>query len=353
MWKHADTKENFFYWLDEGEGKDVDLEERPRRRLDAECVRYMSREERKNYLVHIDPQGRFFWEKNGKLVYTSTGFKDSIEGIVPVDDPTPTWRQVTTGEAEIPNPDDDDYSDDGGSSFSGMSTGSHEDKSKYTNNELHDAKGLAKLNHLSANAIMNNVLRKTTKKNTWIFVADTSFRLYIGIKQSGAFQHSSFLRGARVSAAGLIKIKNGQIRQLSPLSGHYAPPVKNFKEFVKTLKEEGADLSRCSISRSYAILLGLEGYMGAKREIRKVRQGIMDVFHPEEKRQRQAAEKDNSKSAELERQHLAKQELLRREDSLSTKLIKKMTLGPEDEEKAKIQQASKESEKLMEIEDKG
>jgi hypothetical protein len=48
-------------------------------------------------------------------------------------------------------------------------------------------------------------------------VADTSFRLYVGIKAKGAFQHSSFLRGARVAAAGLIKIWNGQLRSLTPL----------------------------------------------------------------------------------------------------------------------------------------
>ncbi len=47
--------------------------------------------------------------------------------------------------------------------------------------------------------------------------ADTSFRLYVGIKQSGAFQHSSFLHGARISAAGLIKVKDGQLRSLAPL----------------------------------------------------------------------------------------------------------------------------------------
>lgn len=44
-WKKGETKENFFYWLDYGEGKELDLEDRPRRRLDTELVRYLSREE--------------------------------------------------------------------------------------------------------------------------------------------------------------------------------------------------------------------------------------------------------------------------------------------------------------------
>jgi hypothetical protein len=47
--------------------------------------------------------------------------------------------------------------------------------------------------------------------------SDTSFRLYVGYKQSGAFQHSSFLHGSRIAAAGIIKIKHGQLRKLSPL----------------------------------------------------------------------------------------------------------------------------------------
>jgi hypothetical protein len=70
------------------------------------------------------------------------------------------------------------------------------------------------------------MIRTSLKKgHKWIFVADTSFKLYIGYKQSGAFQHSSFLHGARILAAGLIKIKDGQLRKLSPLSGHVSPPL--------------------------------------------------------------------------------------------------------------------------------
>ena len=44
---------------------------------------------------------------------------------------------------------------------------------------ISDAKGLDKLNHISVDTVMNHMLRKTTKKNTWIFVADTSFRMYV------------------------------------------------------------------------------------------------------------------------------------------------------------------------------
>ncbi|OQN95602.1 hypothetical protein B0A48_18307 [Cryoendolithus antarcticus] len=310
-WKKSETKENFFYWLDEGEGKTLDLEDRPRKRLDSEFVRYLSREERTKYLIRIDGEGRFVFDKNGELVTTSMEFRDSIDGIVSIESKTPTWREVMTGEKEAPRPDTDD---DSISDLSSIGTGKHEDQSKYSNEELHDAKGIKKLGHLSSVNVVNHLLRKTTKTNTWIFVADTSFRLYLGIKQSGAFQHSSFLHGARVAAAGLIKIKHGQLRKLSPLSGHYAPPVRNFREFVRALKEAGADMSRCSISRSYAVLLGLEGYQGAKKHVKLAEQSVKDLINPEEKRKREEAEKDKSQSAETERRVLEQKRL---EDSRS------------------------------------
>ncbi|KAM3420240.1 hypothetical protein BST61_g3529 [Cercospora zeina] len=324
-WMTRDTKENFFYWLDYGEGKSVDLPDRPRERLDREQVRYLSREERKNYLVNIDKQGRFVWNKDGKPITTSPDFKDSIDGIVHSSDATPTWREVTTGVK--PEPKRYDFSDDSSSIASNISTGSHEDSSKYANEEFHDAKGLNKLNHISVDTLMNHLLRKTTKKNTWIFVADTSFRLYVGIKQSGAFQHSSFLKGARVAAAGLIKIKRGQIRKLSPLSGHYAPPVRNFREFLKNLKEEGADLSHLNVSRSYAVILGLEGYLTVKQRAKHVKQGAKDMIDPEEKKRRLEAEKDKSQSAQREREVLAMEQSQQRSRSMSQRFIRKMGLA--------------------------
>lgn len=315
-WKQSATHENFFYWLDYGEGKDLDLPDRPRSRLDTELVRYLSREERQKYLVHIDEQGRFVFSKNGIPVTTAPEFRDSVNGIVHFDDPTPTWREVTTGVKDpLPPPGDSDSDSVSLSSMSSIGTGKQEDSSKYTNNELHDAKGFAKLQHISTNSLMNHLLRKTTKKNTWIFVADTSMRLYIGIKQSGAFQHSSFLHGARVAAAGLIKIKRGQLRKLSPLSGHYAPPVRNFREFVRSLKEAGADMSRCSVSRSYAVILGLESYMKTKKQAKKAERGIKELVKPDEKRKREEQEFDTSASAAREREVLREEEERRKSET--------------------------------------
>lgn len=148
-------------------------------------------------------------------------------------------------------------------------------------------------------------------------MADTSFRLYIGIKQSGAFQHSSFLHGSRVSAAGLIKVRDGQLRSLSPLSGHYRPPTRNFRAFVHSLHENGVDMSKVSISKSYAVLLGLEGYMKTKKQVHEsmtlIEHQAEKGFHPEQARAREEKSKDKSESARKEREFLAKQETIEKE----------------------------------------
>jgi len=327
VWQESDTNENFFYWLDFGGGKDVDLPERPRTRLDEERVRYLSREERQRYLVKVDDEGLLCWAKNGERISTSPEWRDSMDGIVPsTDNTTPTWRN-TTGRTQGAASSSESESD------SNISVGSSEDASRYVNQELHDAKGLSKLKHLSTNTIMNDLLRKTTKKNTWIFVADTSFRLYIGIKQSGAFQHSSFLKGARILSAGLIRIKRGQLRRLSPLSGHYAPPAKSFRAFVHSLKDTGADMSRVSISRAYAVLVGLEGYLGAKRNLKQGEQKIKDMINPEQARQREEAQKDKSKSAQKEREILEaqarKEEEAKRQSSITDRIKSKLHIGSE------------------------
>lgn len=71
VWQGTDSKENFFYWLDEGEGKSEDLEECPRDKLEKDQLSYLTREERYEYLVDIGEDGLLRWAKNGELVTTS------------------------------------------------------------------------------------------------------------------------------------------------------------------------------------------------------------------------------------------------------------------------------------------
>lgn len=298
-WKKTDTSENFFYWLDHGEGRLLDIEACPRERLEREQVRYLSREERQYYLVEVDEEGRLCWAKNGARIDTTEAWKDSIHGIVPADDPTPAYVPTHESETKLL-----------GDSSTGMDTSSSDSDDHrqnahqqgpdgdaqaaqavhYATTSLDNAKGVKKIKHLSATVILDRLMRKSVRKNTWIFVADTSFRLYVGIKNSGAFQHSSFLQGSRISAAGLIKIKHGRLSSLSPLSGHYRPPASNFRAFLHSLKEEGVDMSRVRVSKSYAVLVGLETYVKVRKKgkdaVRRITHTKSRVVSSEETKKR-------------------------------------------------------------------
>ncbi|KAF3057241.1 hypothetical protein GL218_06128 [Daldinia childiae] len=336
-WKKSDTNENFFYWLDYGEGRKIALAACPRERLDREQVRYLSREERQYYLVKVDVEGRLVWAKNGMRVDTTERWKDSIHGIVPIDDPTPSF--TANGESHVQAKSNvesptQQHIHSGSSSprFSRDSELEAAMAAKYADPDFDDRKGVRKIRHVSAATIFNKLLRKTVRKNTWIFVADTSFRLYVGVKNSGAFQHSSFLQGSRISAAGLIKIKNGRLSSLSPLSGHYRPPASNFRAFVHSLEEEGVDMSHVSISKSYAVLVGLEAYIKTKKKGKEAMQTLthqkQKLLDPEEARKKEEAELDTSQSAAKERKFLEKErekeEVHRVENKATFKFMQKL-----------------------------
>ncbi|EFY85164.1 IQ calmodulin-binding motif protein [Metarhizium acridum CQMa 102] len=332
-WKKSDTKENFFYWLDYGEGKFIELDTCPRDRLEREQVRYLSREERQYYLVRVDAEGRLCWVKNGARIDTTEQFKDSIHGVVPLDDPTPAFTPTSS---QILHPQDNDDNDNASDSDSSDESKREADRAaKYADPGFDDSKGL-KVTHISASTIFNQLLRKSVKKNTWIFVADTSFRLYVGIKDSGTFQHSSFLQGSRISAAGLIKVKNGRLSSLSPLSGHYRPPASSFRAFVKNLKEEGVDMSHVSISKSYTILVGLETYLKTRKKgkelVGKLIHGKDKLVAPEEVQRREEEKKDKSESAEKERRVLEREreeaEKVKREMRKSDRVMDKIKSLP-------------------------
>ena len=69
-----------------------------------------------------------------------------------------------------------------------------------------------------------------------------------------------------------IKIKDGKLKCLSPLSGHYRPSTENFKRFMHSLVEEGVDMSSVTISKSYTVLLGVEAYAKLKKGKKKTKE---------------------------------------------------------------------------------
>lgn len=124
----------------------------------------MNREERQNYLVKIDKEGRLCWAKNGERITTSTQFKDSVNGIVPNDDGTPAYNRSSASSNSSSS-----------SASSVLSSGSVDPEAEhYVNHDLEQAKGMKKIKHVSAAAVLNHLLRRSVKPNSWIFVSRTS-----------------------------------------------------------------------------------------------------------------------------------------------------------------------------------
>jgi len=169
QWKKSDTNENFFFWLDSGDGKRFEHATVSRERLEKERVRYLSREERLSYLTKVDSDGRLCWAKNGERINTTIEYKDSVNGIVPKDDKTPAYGpggELHAGQSKV-------FSRRSSvSSSSSESSAEHSgvEGEHYVNNDLDKAKGFAKLKHVSAATILNHLLRSSVKPNSWIFV---------------------------------------------------------------------------------------------------------------------------------------------------------------------------------------
>lgn len=174
-WKKAATNENFFYWLDKGEGRNFEHPTVSRERLEKEQVRYLSREERLNYMVKIDKEGRLCWAKNGERISTTTEYKDSVNGIVPVDDDTPAYgpNGQLLHDGQSKNFRHSRPSSVSSSSSSSTDSGEHSDVEgeHYVNEDLDRAKGIKKIKHVSAATILNHLLRSSVKPNSWIFVS--------------------------------------------------------------------------------------------------------------------------------------------------------------------------------------
>ncbi|EOY30405.1 Calmodulin-binding family protein [Theobroma cacao] len=162
IWFSSESTQPFFYWLDVGDGKEVNLDKCPRKKLQQQCITYLGPKEREEYEVIVD---------NGRLIFRQSG--------LPVD---------------------------------------------------------------------------TAGKSKWIFVLSTTRSLYVGQKEKGKFQHSSFLAGGATTAAGRLVARDGVLEAIWPYSGHYHPTEENFMEFISFLEENHVNLTnvkRCAVDDDY------------------------------------------------------------------------------------------------------
>ncbi|VAI43478.1 unnamed protein product [Triticum turgidum subsp. durum] len=73
---------------------------------------------------------------------------------------------------------------------------------------------------------------------------------YLGPKERGVFQHSSFLAGGATIAAGRFTAENGVIKSIWAYSGHYKPSAENLSNFMSFLEENGVDLKEVEVRSS-------------------------------------------------------------------------------------------------------
>lgn len=311
-WSEADTKENFFVWLDEGGGKDLDLEDEgcPRERLEKERIDYLNSEQRRNYIIDVK-EGKLYWRRNGKpLDTTKNKYKDlgHGQGIVELGPEEQEERRRLKQEKKQARKDaaayDSDASSISSASSSSSSSSSSSDSASDSEEEREEKEAARhyggdkkKRQMLSSKNWMDALLRKTVSQNTWIYVLNSRRELYVGLKQTGKFQHSSFLYGGRVLSAGLLKAKDGVLTSLSPLSGHYRAGTAHFRHFISLLQQEGVDLDHVTLSKSLLMLRGMEVYgkmMKKKGDKKKsAKKGVKGKKGEEEKEGEKSKQDDN------------------------------------------------------------
>ncbi|GMJ00879.1 hypothetical protein like AT3G13600 [Hibiscus trionum] len=76
QWLHSECQEPFFYWLDIGDGREVNIERCPRSKLQQQCIKYLGPMERKPYEIVVE-DGKFIYRQTGELVQTTGENSDS------------------------------------------------------------------------------------------------------------------------------------------------------------------------------------------------------------------------------------------------------------------------------------
>ncbi|KAK9921207.1 hypothetical protein M0R45_029727 [Rubus argutus] len=73
-WCKADAGQPFFYWLDIGDGKELDLKDCPRSKLRQQCIRYLGPHERIHY-EYVVAEGQIIHSQTRELLDTNEGSK--------------------------------------------------------------------------------------------------------------------------------------------------------------------------------------------------------------------------------------------------------------------------------------
>lgn len=321
-WKLSDAEGNFFCWLDTGSGKNLSLAKCPREKLEKEKIIYLSAEERRNYMVFIDPEGgRLRWSHPPSEAVEYTGEEhplvDTTEqqwtdlghgrGVTPAASmPNAPRKEVqdaglssTSSEEDVMDSDSADSSSDASlssvkrpaearpgalrrtssASIPGSSPPS-EPSLPLPSKHQGSPEGLGRSSEETKSAKKQS--KKARKGDVWIYASDSTYNIYLGIKQKGYFQHSSFLAGGPITSAGTLVIKDGVLLGCNPMSGHYRTKAVYFKRFIEELEKKGADLSQVKVGQTELKLWFVERantLHSIKGKTRRLAKGVEKKLH--------------------------------------------------------------------------
>ncbi|XP_072979704.1 IQ domain-containing protein IQM1-like [Typha angustifolia] len=74
VWFASESTEPFFYWLDVGDGREINLEKCPRSKLQRQFIKYLGPKEREAFEVIVE-NGRLLYKESEKLVNTTEEYK--------------------------------------------------------------------------------------------------------------------------------------------------------------------------------------------------------------------------------------------------------------------------------------
>ncbi|KAI0721372.1 hypothetical protein C8T65DRAFT_566375, partial [Cerioporus squamosus] len=194
---------------------------------------------RLNYLVTIDSEGKLRWARNGQLVDTTAGrWKDAGggKGIVPFDEPTPGTSTSVTRHSFAPS-----SPSSSGSSASSLSGEDENAMMHYVGLQKQSRNPVKRVlqKNFTIRGLLDRLLRKTIKRNTWIYVSDKNFNIFIGIK-------GRLYLGSPLQLTALTTIT----------SIGYLPALIHFRKFISVLEERGVDMSKVEISKAELALWG-------------------------------------------------------------------------------------------------
>ena len=221
-WMGTTTSESFFYWLDYGGGRDVDLAACPRKKLEASSVKYMTSQEREVFRVVVDPKTKkLVYAQSGDVLHTDVGCGALCRSCF-CGHKGRTVRRYGLG--------------GGGGSGGGGGGGASPSPPPISD----EARWWHRL-------LPTCFFWRVPVPLPDIFVMDTNGALFVARKQRGRFHHSSFLGGAVTRAAGALVVHNGRLRLLTGHSGHYRPPPGVLARVRTELQQQGLDVSRVLI----------------------------------------------------------------------------------------------------------